>query len=161
MTTPYLQVARSVGPLFTALWAYLVLDQSTTGVPLACLAATLAGTALASWKEPSFCALTFFLMLTVNATLTFRNAATKRLLQRFPAQNPALLASVLLTLTSAVGTVAVTMLWGAALAVGHAGASMLPASLASYRHLFVLGLYNFAYNLASQLVLATVQVIST
>ena len=72
------QVARSVGPLFTVLLAYLVLDQRTTGIPLACLDVTLAGTALASWQEPTFSMLTFCLMLTINTTLTFRNAPRRR-----------------------------------------------------------------------------------
>lgn len=52
------QVARSVGPLFTTGWAVLLLDQTTKGAPLWCLLASLAGTVLASWKEPSLCLMT-------------------------------------------------------------------------------------------------------
>ena len=72
------QVARSVGPLFTSGWAYLILSQATTGVPMMCLLATLAGTTLASWNEPTFCAATFALIFIINATLTYRNTVTKR-----------------------------------------------------------------------------------
>jgi hypothetical protein len=75
-----------VGPLFTAVWAYLILEQKTTGAPLACLAVTLAGTALASWQEPTFSTLTFCLMVTINATLTFRNAVTKKVILAFQQQ---------------------------------------------------------------------------
>lgn len=125
------QIARSVGPLFTSVWAYLVLNQATTGWPLVCLAATLGGTMLASWQEPSFCLATAVLMFTVNATLTFRNAATKKLLSHFPGQPPSLLAAALLALTSAAGLALVTLLWAATLVLGRS--EVLPRDLAVYR----------------------------
>lgn len=111
------QIARSVGPLFTAGWAYLVLSQSTTGSRLACLAVTLAGTVLASWQEPSFCLAAASLMFIVNATLTYRNVATKRFLMLFPHTDSTMLAAVLLALTSAVGLVLTILLWGASLLI--------------------------------------------
>lgn len=125
------QIARSVGPLFTAFWAYLVLNQATWGAPLICLAATLAGTMLASWREPSFCLMTAVLMFTVNATLTFRNTATKKLLHHFSGHSPSLLAAALLALTSGVGLLLVTVLWFGSLLLGKS--AMLPRDLATHR----------------------------
>jgi hypothetical protein len=61
-----------------------MLDQPTSTTALGCLLMTLAGTVLASWQEPTFCALSAALMFTVNTCLTFRNAATKRILRGFP-----------------------------------------------------------------------------
>lgn len=152
------QIARSVGPLFTSLWAYLVLNQPTTGLPLVCLATTLGGTILASWQEPSFCTATAILMFTVNATLTFRNAATKKIISHFHGYSPSLIASALLALTSAAGLLLVTALWFVCLMMGRS--AMLPRDLTTHRQLFVLGGCNFAYNLASQIVLANVAVVS-
>ncbi|KAL6750052.1 hypothetical protein V8C86DRAFT_2822886 [Haematococcus lacustris] len=152
------QIARSTGPLFTACWAYLSLDQATTGPRLACLAATLAGTMLASWQEPSFCMATAALMFTVNATLTYRNVATKKLLAHFPHCNISSLAAILLALTSAAGLVVVGLLWGGSLMLHQS--ALMPLDLAAQQQLLVLGVCNFAYNLASQLVLASVAVVS-
>eukprot|EP00798_Chlamydomonas_sp_ICE-L_P010629 gene10629-12310_t len=161
------QVARSVGPLFTAFWAYLVLNQSTSGVPLLYLAVTLLGTALASWNEPSFNTTTFLLMLTVNATLTFRNTSTKRIITHHSTHSPTLLASALLALTSAVGLVLVALLWLLSTFLSPSPAPSSPPlgaapleAFPSYQHLLILGTCNFAYNLASQLVLARVPVVS-
>jgi drug/metabolite transporter (DMT)-like permease len=111
------QIARSVGPLFTAGWAYLALNQGTTGARLACLAVTLAGTVLASWQEPSFCLAAASLMFIVNATLTYRNVATKRFLMLLPHVDATTLAGALLALTSAVGLVLTTLLWGSSLLI--------------------------------------------
>lgn len=71
-----------------------MLDQSTSPAAFAALLLALLGTALASWQEPTFCALSAALMFTVNSCLTFRNAATKRILRRFGAlAKPAVAAS--------------------------------------------------------------------
>jgi hypothetical protein len=54
-------------------------------------------------------------MFTVNASLTYRNVATKKFLVLFPSTPPSMLAAALLALTSGAGLVLVTLLWGASL----------------------------------------------
>ncbi|KAG1654783.1 hypothetical protein FOA52_008969 [Chlamydomonas sp. UWO 241] len=230
------QVTRSLGPLFTAAWAYLMLDQTTSTPALGCLLLALAGTVLASWQEPTFCALTAALMLTVNTTLTFRNAATKRILRGFPEaaaalssgagldagagggaaekgapggklpgsggsggsvgsdkgsggaapgaapsrappagaahsgagaaafHSPEALACALLVLTNVAGLVCTLALWGCAAWRGHhaaaAGAARVLLPPDAWRLLLVVGGSNFMYNVASQLCLAHVAVVS-
>lgn len=216
-----MQVLRSMGPMFTAFWAWLILDQATRGRALLCLAIALAGTALASWREPTFSALTLCLMLTVNTTLTFRNAVTKRVLRialpsggmlsphspkvpqalapsstaaaataaaaaaagepaalsaaeeaacRSAFQAPEVISCVLLALTNAVGLAGVLLLWGAWVAwdAGGPDADSLPMQLGAamglpsgaWPLLAWMGVCNFMYNMASQIVLAHVQVVS-
>ena len=80
-----------------------------------------------------------------------------RLLQAVPPQAASVLAPLVLAAISAVGVAVVLLLWFGALAAGHA---VMPGSLLLHRQLFVLGFCNFAYNIASQLVLANVPVVA-